>query len=256
MGELQILSLNINGLNSPQKRKKTFNKLIRRNLDVIVIQETHIKEQHRQVLECPKMGKMFASLSQHKKRGVVIYIRESILAKQIYKDTEGRILVVEMTINQKRIIVVGIYAPNGGQEQFYRKLYNTLRAIDCENICIMGDFNAIIDRKLDYKSKEERKGPRRILPKVFFKMVDELGMRDIWRERNQGGSQYTYYSSRYKTWSRIDMVWVTTELLQEMGEVEIETNLWADHNPVRIRWRGEKNRQMDTKKSDYKKQRI
>lgn len=40
--------------------------------------------------------------------------------------------------------------------------------MEYENICIIGDFNAIIDRELDYKSEEVRKRSRRILPGTFF----------------------------------------------------------------------------------------
>uniref|UniRef100_A0A2D4IAJ4 Endonuclease/exonuclease/phosphatase domain-containing protein n=1 Tax=Micrurus lemniscatus lemniscatus TaxID=129467 RepID=A0A2D4IAJ4_MICLE len=144
--ETKILSLNINGLNSPQKRKKSFNKLNRMNLDIIAIHMVHVKEQHKHLLNYPKLGNRFASLSQYKKRVVVLYTKESIVAKQIYKDNEGRILIVKATLNQKRVVLVGIYAPNGGLEQFYRKLHNIIREIECDNICIMGDFNTITDK--------------------------------------------------------------------------------------------------------------
>uniref|UniRef100_A0A2D4IHN6 Endonuclease/exonuclease/phosphatase domain-containing protein n=1 Tax=Micrurus lemniscatus lemniscatus TaxID=129467 RepID=A0A2D4IHN6_MICLE len=71
-------------------------------------------------------------------------------------------------------------------------------------------------------------------------MVEELNIQDTWRERNQGRNQYTYYSNRHQSWSRIDMVWMSMELNSEVNEVEIGTNLWADHNPMRISWKGQK----------------
>ena len=39
-----IFSVNINGLNSPRKRRETFSKLQKEKADIIVLQETHIKE--------------------------------------------------------------------------------------------------------------------------------------------------------------------------------------------------------------------
>ena len=39
--KLSVLSLNINGLSEDKKRSKLFEKLINRNIDTILLQETH-----------------------------------------------------------------------------------------------------------------------------------------------------------------------------------------------------------------------
>uniref|UniRef100_A0A2D4LM94 Endonuclease/exonuclease/phosphatase domain-containing protein n=1 Tax=Micrurus spixii TaxID=129469 RepID=A0A2D4LM94_9SAUR len=130
-------------------------------------------------------------------------------ASQIYKDNECRILIVETILNKKCVMLVGIYALNTRLEQFYKKFYN----IQCDNICIMGDFNAITNQK---------QGIRKTLPKIFFKMAEELGIRGIWRERNQKRNRYTCYSSRHQSWSRSDMIWMSIKLQQEVEEAEID----------------------------------
>uniref|UniRef100_A0A670ZE42 Uncharacterized protein n=1 Tax=Pseudonaja textilis TaxID=8673 RepID=A0A670ZE42_PSETE len=68
-----------------------------------------------------------------------------------------------------------------------------------------------------YRSDVALPSPRKkTLPKSFFKMVDELNLKDIWRERNGKTQQYTFYSNRHLSWSRIDMIWISTELISNI----------------------------------------
>lgn len=59
--QLKIFSVNINGLNNPQKRRRTFYQLrkLKLKLDIICMQETHIKDEHIKFLEKTKLGKMY-----------------------------------------------------------------------------------------------------------------------------------------------------------------------------------------------------
>ena len=54
--------------------------------------------------------------------------------------------------------MIAIYAPNSKQEKFYCKLYKTILEKEYQNICILGDFNAIVDERLDYKNGKKGKG--------------------------------------------------------------------------------------------------
>uniref|UniRef100_A0A8C6Y4N3 Uncharacterized protein n=1 Tax=Naja naja TaxID=35670 RepID=A0A8C6Y4N3_NAJNA len=104
------------------------------------------------------------------------------------------------------MLLTVIYMPNEKQEKFYSKLYRKLVEQQYENICLVGDFNAITNLGKDYNNenpKEKRK--RKTLPKVFYQMVEELGLKDIWRERKPDKKQYTYYSAPHTSWSRV--VW-------------------------------------------------
>uniref|UniRef100_A0A2D4MB32 Endonuclease/exonuclease/phosphatase domain-containing protein n=1 Tax=Micrurus spixii TaxID=129469 RepID=A0A2D4MB32_9SAUR len=118
------------------------------------------------------------SLAQQKNRGVALYVKEKIAAKQIYKDRKGRILIVELEINHKKVAIVEIYTLNGGQEQFYRTLKNIIHIIEYDEICLLGDFNAITDKKLDYKSNNIKKEQEEHYQKIF-KMAEELNIQDI-----------------------------------------------------------------------------
>uniref|UniRef100_A0A8C6XRB0 exodeoxyribonuclease III n=1 Tax=Naja naja TaxID=35670 RepID=A0A8C6XRB0_NAJNA len=195
------------------------------NLDIICLQETHIQKHQSKLLEASKLRDLYVSLAQQKKGGIAIYIRKHLQTKQVYADKEGRILMLEVYINYKKMLLTMIYAPNEKQEKFYTKLYRKLVEREYENICLLGDFNAIANLGKDYNNDnpgEKRK--RKTLPKVFYQMAEELGLKDVWRERNPDKKQYTYYSAPHTSWSRLDMLWTNVEIECNIKEIEIETN--------------------------------
>uniref|UniRef100_A0A2H6NFF0 Endonuclease/exonuclease/phosphatase domain-containing protein n=1 Tax=Micrurus carvalhoi TaxID=3147026 RepID=A0A2H6NFF0_9SAUR len=73
-------------------------------------------------------------------------------------------------------------------------------------------------------------------------MAEELGLKNIWSERNPDKKQCTYYSAPHTSWSRLDMLWTNVEI--EHNIKEIETNTWANHNPIKIIWKGLKKNRM------------
>uniref|UniRef100_A0A2D4MM06 Endonuclease/exonuclease/phosphatase domain-containing protein n=1 Tax=Micrurus spixii TaxID=129469 RepID=A0A2D4MM06_9SAUR len=84
----ESISMNINGINSLVKRKTLFNNLESLNVDIIALQEVHIKGKQKYLLDNKTLGKIFSSLDVQKKRGV-LYIKDWILAKEIFRDKAG-----------------------------------------------------------------------------------------------------------------------------------------------------------------------
>lgn len=78
-GQLKKFSTNINGLNSPSKRKMSFKQLEKLRADIICLQETHIKQADSHRIEQRKLGKLFVAADKlKKKRGVAIYISDHL----------------------------------------------------------------------------------------------------------------------------------------------------------------------------------
>uniref|UniRef100_A0A2D4NF55 exodeoxyribonuclease III n=1 Tax=Micrurus spixii TaxID=129469 RepID=A0A2D4NF55_9SAUR len=153
--EIKLFSININGSNSQIKRKQILNKLTKQNVDIICLQEVHIQKQHRKYLDYPKLGVLFTALADQKKRGVAIYVKNKINEKKIYADEQGRILMIQINLHQKQLLLVGMYAADDNQKKFYNRLYDKIISVSEENICLIGDFNAIVDVKKDYVSTEQ-----------------------------------------------------------------------------------------------------
>lgn len=94
---------------------------------------------------------------KQKKRGVAIYVRSGLNAKKVFQDQEGRMLAVEVIINNKKTLVVGLYAPNGAKEKFFQLLKKNMDSESYEQIIMMGDYNAVSNPKLD-KAPIKKKG--------------------------------------------------------------------------------------------------
>lgn len=67
-------------------------------------------------MDCSKIGKLYYSVAQQKKSRIALYIKDTLEPKLINADEEGRILMV--TINQKRTLLIAIYAPNNKEELY------------------------------------------------------------------------------------------------------------------------------------------
>lgn len=65
---------------------------------------------------------------------------------------------------------------------------------------MMGDYNAVSDPKID--KAPVKKGGR--LPDMFFDIVRQEGLEDVWRHWNRGVKDYMYYSASGRSWPRKD----------------------------------------------------
>uniref|UniRef100_A0A2D4KSH6 Uncharacterized protein n=1 Tax=Micrurus paraensis TaxID=1970185 RepID=A0A2D4KSH6_9SAUR len=117
---------------------------------------------------------------------MTLYIKDWILAKEIFRDNEGRILMVEIELGNRKVLLVVIYVPNGPQETFFQKLYNRMKDLQYKEICILSDFNTVVDKILDYKGNNTRLEMKKTLPIFFYDLMKGVNIYDAWRERNPG----------------------------------------------------------------------
>lgn len=108
----------------------------------------HIRQSEKHLLECKQLGHVFtASDREKKKRELAMYIKEYLSPKQIYAVEDGRLLMVEINRETKKMLIVNVYAPNSKQERFYQNLKEELQKYDYQEYCVIGDFNAVYDKK-------------------------------------------------------------------------------------------------------------
>lgn len=172
--KLTFLSWNVNGMNSPQKRKKVFYWLNKQNLNVTCLQEVHIKQIDEKFLKYKRLGMEFTSLAKVKKRGVVIYVKESLQPRKIFEDQDGRYVAVEIMLEGKKTLILGIYAPNGPKELFFKNLKKKMDQEIYDQVIMMGHFNGVIYTGIDKLPK--KKGGK--LPKIFGDLTSQEDLVD------------------------------------------------------------------------------
>lgn len=83
-----------------------------------------------------------------------------------------------------------------------------------EQIIITGDFNGLVDVNRDKQAQKKTgwklKGK---LPQILHDMIEQEKLYDIWQNKNPTSKDYTFFSNRHATFSRIDMIWATSKIL-------------------------------------------
>ncbi|CRH55777.1 exonuclease III [Chlamydia trachomatis] len=109
---LSLISLNINGLNSPIKRHRLTDWLHKQDPTFCCLQETHLREKDRHYLRVKGWKTIFQANGLKKQAGVAILISDKIdfQPKVIKKDKEGHFILIKGKILQEELSILNIYA--------------------------------------------------------------------------------------------------------------------------------------------------
>uniref|UniRef100_A0A9L0SC46 exodeoxyribonuclease III n=1 Tax=Equus caballus TaxID=9796 RepID=A0A9L0SC46_HORSE len=126
---VSIITLNVNGLNSPIKRHRVAGWIKEQDPTICCLQETHLSPKDKHRLRVKGWKTILQANNEQKKAGVAILISDKVdfKAKQIKKDKEGQYIMIKGTLHQDDITVINIYAPNTGAPKFVQKLLTKLK---------------------------------------------------------------------------------------------------------------------------------
>jgi len=125
---LSIITLNINGLNTPTKRQRLPEWIQKQDPYIYCLQETHLKTGNAYRLKEKGWKKIFYAKRDQKKAVVAILISGKIdfKTKAVKRDKEGRYIMIKGSI-QEDITIINIYAPNIGALQYVRQMLTSMK---------------------------------------------------------------------------------------------------------------------------------
>ncbi|KAL8176099.1 UNVERIFIED_CONTAM: hypothetical protein K2H54_021588 [Gekko kuhli] len=85
--EIKYLTLNCRGLNSPVKRKRLTAGLLRQHVDIIFLQETHLKGQHDKVLPSVRYTQQYQAPGEQKIKQYAWRLNPKLLLMQSVTDS-------------------------------------------------------------------------------------------------------------------------------------------------------------------------
>lgn len=150
-GSIRFTSWNVRGLGGPIKRARVFSHLRNLKLEVIFLQETHLRVCDHTRLCKPWIGQVFHSSFNSRSRGTAILVHKKLQfsPEQIIPDPNERYIIVVGKLLQTPVILVCSYAPNWDCPHFMTALFSLIPCLDSYHLIFGGDLNLVIDPTLD-----------------------------------------------------------------------------------------------------------
>lgn len=123
--------------------------------DIAVIQETHLNEVESLRLKQRWVGQVFFSPGTGNAKGVCILFakRISFQLDEVFKDKEGRYLILCGTLQNVKCVLANLYAPNIGQAVFLTSLCPLLSKLSDLPMIVGGDWNLVPEPEIDRSSR-------------------------------------------------------------------------------------------------------
>ena len=194
MTTLRIESLNCRGIRDSIKRLDILDRAKNRKTNIICLQETHITGRDINVIKKEWNVKYLISGTQRNAKGVMIILDDNFEYKihKVNIDSDGRYIFCEIEIPEvASFLLVNIYAPNENKAEFFTNLFNIIETWDNNNLILVGDWNTVLEPKLDtkfYKDTRVRKSTKEILD-----FSNKKGLLDVWRIKHPNTERYTWH---------------------------------------------------------------
>ena len=135
---LSIITLNVNGLNAPNKRQRLAEWIKKQDPYICCLQETHLEIRDTYRLKVKGLKKIFHANRHQKKAGVAILISDKIefKTKAVKRDKEGHYIMIKISIQEEDITIINIKAPNIGARQNVRQRLTSIKREINNNIIV------------------------------------------------------------------------------------------------------------------------
>ena len=142
---ISIITLNVNGLNAPTKRRRLAEWIQKQDPYIRCLQETHFRPRDTHRLKVMGWKNIFHANGNQKKAGGATLISDKIdfKIKTITRDKEGHYRMIKGSIQEEGTTMVNIYAPNTGAPQYIRQMLITMKGEINSNTIIVEDFNQL-----------------------------------------------------------------------------------------------------------------
>lgn len=231
-----LISVNSQGLRSPDRRKSAFSYFLRHRLDIILLQETHWTVDMEMQIKREWNGGVIFNHGTNNARGVAILINSRLdyTVTQTRSDNEGRVLNIMLNLDGHALNIVNIYAPHtdSARQMFFASLDKFISEVD-DNI-IGGDFNCIANVRLDKIGGNQ--DIRQLAAASLQSICSQFVLSDIWRDRHKDSRAFTWTGLHPTDGSfistRIDKFLVSRTLNPFVLDTSIKPFPHSDHDYV------------------------
>ena len=234
MGKLKIVTYNVNGLNENSKMREVFYHLHQKKYDIVLMQETHCIKNKERLWSSTWGSQIWFDNGESNARGVAVLFSKQceVNVHTVIRSGNGRYLIIYLTINNTKILVANIYAPNQDRPEFFMEAFNKITKFTPSYFIVGGDLNLGLDSNVD------RYGEGHNNDKAARWLVNFLSTEnfvDVWRWSNPDKNGFTWRKLRPKpAFSRLDYFLVSEPFTQFIQRVDIKPGFRTDHSMVEM----------------------
>ena len=235
-----LSTFNARGLGDNVKRKSIFNWLHNNHKGIIFLQETHSTSTMEKVWTNQWGNKIVFSHGTNQKGGVAILFSTEMQCefKECITDEEGRILLLDLTLEGTDLILLNIYSPTKDkpqeQQQFINRVRNILKPYIDRNIILGGDFNICQHPEIDKKGGTVEQQSK--FAKEIISFQEEFELVDVWRLRHPTLRRFTRRERSVGGFvqSRLDFWLISKHLEYNILKTDISPGRRSDHSVVSL----------------------
>ena len=233
----KIVSLNVRGIRDSAKRGSIFSYLKDYQATFYFLQETYSDRSDESAWRKEWDGEIFFSHGSRHSRGVCILIDPGVKVDKMechFNDASGRIVLITLILNDLKLSLCNIYAPNNHADQleFIRQLNSLLiDKSDLTALIIGGDWNCAL-------SKKDKRGGLQWKPTMYRNSIlitmEMFDLVDIQRVKHPNVNKYSYVSKALNVKSRIDFFLIAKGLIKYVRKSDVLSSIAPDHKSIHL----------------------
>ncbi|MCG7879939.1 MAG: endonuclease/exonuclease/phosphatase family protein [Candidatus Thiodiazotropha endolucinida] len=228
---ITFVSMNCQGLSGAFKRADTLNFLRSKKYSIYFLQDTHFTDKEENYIRTQWGFECYFSNFTSQSRGVAILFNNNFefSIHNIIKDNNGNKLILDITIEGKRLTLINIYGPNRDSPEFYNEIFIYLKN-NSNPVIMAGDFNLVLDPGLDMKNYLNVNNPK--AREEILNLILECNLVDCWRELNIETYQYTWRKKNTNKQARLDFFLISESLFMDVIDAKIVPGYKTDHSLI------------------------
>ena len=146
-----------------------------------------------------------------------MFFKYENLTLEIFKDNDGRMLTIQVTIENEKINFTNIYSPTKNhanlQKIFLNNLNEHMNSLNIELTLVAGDFN--LDLKRDKKL---------IACRYLNSIMNSFNLENVWSVKKENEDGFTWgHKNKNKALCRIDHIWGNSNLIKRILRATINS---------------------------------
>lgn len=129
---------------------------------------------------------------------------------------------------------MNICAPNEDVPGFMSKIFTTILQHSPGILLLGGDFNCVMSQFIDRQPPSRTSTPR--MSKRLKHTSNESGLVDIWKSKYPKSRDFTFYSHRHSSYSRIDLLFTPKSEIHRIEDIKTLPITLSDHAPLKLMW--------------------